>query len=118
MNRSITPWSIVLGAALIALPASGLAQTPPQPPQQQSAPEQPPATPPSQAQPPATQPPATDPGQAEAAQHGEQSDNAGNLKEERRVIHHPSPTTSARGLSVSYLRQLRPKLSRRAVLPN
>jgi hypothetical protein len=74
MNRSITPWSIVLGAALIALPASGLAQTPPQqPPQQQSTPEQPPATPPSQAQPAATQPPATDPQQAQAAQHGEHS---------------------------------------------
>jgi hypothetical protein len=69
----------VLGAALIALPTSGLAQTPPQqPPQQQSAPEQPPATTPSQAQPaatqpPATQPPATDPQQAQAAQHVEHS---------------------------------------------
>src|SRR3970040_1699870 len=37
MNRPTKPWTLVLAAALIALPASGIAQTPPQ---------QPPATPP------------------------------------------------------------------------
>ncbi len=76
MTRRTTPWIILLGAALIALPASGLAQTPApqQPPQQQTAPEQPPATPPpSQAQPPATQQPATQPPAKEHAEHHGQS---------------------------------------------
>jgi hypothetical protein len=60
MKRSTKPWTLVLAAALIALPASGISQTL----------RQDPPTPPPSAQPPATpQPPATTPPATAAEQH-------------------------------------------------
>lgn len=103
MTRRITPSTILLGAALIALPASGLAQTPPQqqPPQQQTPPEQPPATPPSQAQPPATerpatQPPATEPAKAHAEHGGSPAEHLAKAKSALNEIEAAAVTGAAR----------------------
>lgn len=100
MKRSIAP--IVLAAALIALPASGFAQTPPQQPPAQppTTQPQPPATPPATQQPPA-QPPATH----DPAQHG--SSSAAEHLSKAKAALNDIETTSVTGSARTRLSELK-----------
>lgn len=102
MNRSTKTWTLVLAAALIALPASGLAQTPP---------DQPPATPPPAAQPPAqppaTQPPTPDPAAAPPpAAHHQTHSPAEHLAKARAALNDVQ-TTAVTGTARAKLAELK-----------
>ena len=103
MNRSTKPWTLVLAAALIALPASGMAQTPPQ---------QPPATPPPSAQPPATpQPPPTTPPATQPPADQHQSHSAAEHLAQAKAALNDVQTTAVTGAALTKLTELKRHLA-------